>query len=343
VAGNPIRVKDGQEVSLLHTENDVSITFTGLSYNNGDDIIYRYKLHPDDPWRFTRSNSVHLPELPSEHYQFTVSAKGRSGTWSDDAVISFTIAQSFWQTLWFKIVCAFALAGVLWLGMGAYVEQQKKEMRRQHRVTLSELRSLRAQMNPHFVFNALNSIQGVLLKNNLTTTQDYLSRFGKLMRTILDHSDKSSITISEELESIINYLEIEILRTNEQFQYKIEVDPALDTHNTEIPAMILQPFIENSIWHGFGQKTGDNLLIIRFDLQGEDQVVITIEDNGIGRKKARELRTSTHRSKGVGLVQERIDILNLGSERKITLNVKDLEDEQGNSQGTRVSLTIPTL
>lgn len=342
VEGKAARVFYGTNVSLSHKENDVSIGFTGLSYNNGDNMLYRYKLHPDEPWRFTRSNSVHLPELPSDQYHFTVSAKGRSGTWSEDTTISFVVAQAFWETLWFKIVCAFVVAGVLWFGLARYVEQQKKEMRRQHRVTLSELRSLRAQMNPHFVFNALNSIQGVLLKNNVATTQDYLSRFGKLMRTILDHSDKSRITIFEELESITNYLEIEVLRMNHQFRYTIHVDPTLDTHNTEIPAMILQPFIENAIWHGFGQKTSGNLLIIRFDVVDVYDVVITIEDNGIGRKKARELRTGTHRSKGVSLVQERIDILNSGSERKILLTVTDLEDTSGNAKGTSVCLKIPT-
>jgi ligand-binding sensor domain-containing protein len=342
VRGEPVKVNHQQRLDFTHKENDLSIMYTGLSYNNGEQIIYRYKLHPDDAWRFTKSTSVYLPELPPDDYQFIVSAKGRSGQWSEEAVLAFVINKPLWKTIGFMVSCSILLLGVLWITLAVYFGQQKKEIRRQHQVTLSELKTLRAQMNPHFLFNALNAIQGILLKNNLATTQDYLSRFGKLMRTILDHSDKATISIAEELESITNYLEIEVMRTNYQFSYTIDIAPVLDIHNTEIPAMMLQPFIENSIWHGFNQKNENNCLLIKFTLETPDNVVITIEDNGIGREKAMALRTKTHRSKGIHLVQERIDILNFRNPRKIILKINDLKNQTGNA-GTQVMLVIPAI
>jgi LytS/YehU family sensor histidine kinase len=228
-------------------------------------------------------------------------------------------------------------AAVFW-----FFKQRQKEIERQHRVTISELKSLRAQMNPHFLFNALNSIQGVLLKQSVEVTQDYLGKFGKLMRTILDHADRSSISIKEELDSITNYLEIEQLRAN-QFQYHIDIDQSLDIYNREIPAMIVQPFIENSIWHGFAHKDGDKQLLIKFTNGPEEETFIEIVDNGIGRKKAQSLRSSKHKSKGIQLVRERIDILNHKAERKIRIEIIDLEDSLGNHPGTKVIISIPSL
>jgi ligand-binding sensor domain-containing protein/two-component sensor histidine kinase len=340
VRGIPIRKTES--LVFEYRQNDVGIKYTGLLFNNGEPLVYRYKLHPNDAWRFTKSTAVYLPELPPDEYEFMVEASGHSGHWSKVAIIKFEIRGPFWKSPYFISLVVLLTIALISAAVYGYFKQQKKEIQRQHRVTLSELRSLRAQMNPHFLFNALNSIQGVLLKQNVEVTQDYLSRFGKLMRTILDHADKSSISISEELESITNYLEIEQLRVK-QFQYEIAIDPQLDIYNREIPAMIIQPFIENSIWHGFAHKPDNNRLLIKFTDTADEETVIEITDNGIGRKKAMSLRSSKHKSKGIQLVKERIDILNHKAERKIKIDIVDLEDEQGNHPGTKVIIVIPSL
>jgi ligand-binding sensor domain-containing protein/two-component sensor histidine kinase len=342
IGGEPVSLDTRSPMVFKHNQNDVGILYTGLLYSNGDPLLYRYKLHSDDPWRYTRSTSVYLPQLNPDEYEFTVAAQGRFGQWSEEATIRFEINKPVWQSAIFIVSMILITLGLIGWITQAYINLQRKEFQRQHRVTLSELKSLRAQMNPHFLFNALNSIQGVLLKNNIETTQDYLGRFSKLMRLILDHSDKTAVTIREELESITNYLEIEQLRAGHEFQYKIEIEPELDIEKAEIPAMILQPFIENAIWHGFGhRKDGSELLVIRFG-SIEDDLLVTITDNGIGRKKATALRKRNHKSKGIQLVRERIDILNSYADHKIELKIDDLEDEQGNHPGTRVSIRIPT-
>jgi two-component sensor histidine kinase len=344
VKGVPVKINnDGDEISLKYSENDIGIKYTGLLFSNGEPLLYRYKLHREDPWRFTKNTTVYLPELIAGDYEFIVSAKGLAGQWSQEASLTFSIKKPFWKTGLFIAAVIFITLGIIGWIANIYIDQQRKEMQRQHRVTLSELRSLRAQMNPHFLFNALNSIQGVLLKNNIETTQDYLGRFGKLMRLILDHSDKTTITIREELESITNYLEIEQLRAGHQFEYRIDIDPELSIESAEIPAMILQPFIENAIWHGFGHKRdGSDLLVIRFGMRNND-IIITITDNGIGRKRALALRKPNHKSKGLQLVKERIDILNYNNSRKIELKIEDLEDEHGNHPGTHVIIKIPSI
>jgi hypothetical protein len=339
VDGKPVARNTGP-LTFKYNENDLSIHYTGLSFSNGSKIIYRYKLHSEDPWRFTKNTSVYLPALSSGDYQFIVSSKGRLNEWSREVSITFSIEQPFWKSISFIVLCVSIFLFLTWLAIAAVERRRRRHIEQSHRVTLSELKSLRAQMNPHFLFNALNSIQGVLMKRNFEEAQDYLGRFGKLMRTILDHADKSSISISEELDSITNYLEIEQLRAT-QFQYKIEIDPDLDIYNQEIPAMIIQPFIENAIWHGFANKDGHYLLIVKFQLTPDDTLLIEIRDNGIGRRNAMAQRSSTHKSKGMQLVKERIDILNYKTEQKIALHIFDLEDGTGEPRGTSVRIIIP--
>jgi ligand-binding sensor domain-containing protein/two-component sensor histidine kinase len=340
--GEPIGL-DQKNPVFQYYENDIGIKYTGLSYNNGDDILYRYKLTPESPWRYTKSTSVYLPELSAGDYQFTVASRGRVGTWSKEASVSFLIKKPFWHTYTFIGAAALIFVMIGWAVVAIYLTTQKKNMQWQHRVTISELKTLRAQMNPHFLFNALNAMQGMLLKNNFETAQNYLTRFSKLMRSILDHSDKTTIAIAEELESITNYVEIEQMRANYQFQYTIEISPQIDIQNTEIPAMIVQPFIENAIWHGFSQKNENNRLLIQFTLDDNNAIYIRIKDNGIGRKRAMELSKRTHKSKGIQLVRERIDILNFENKKPIELHIEDLENGQSNDPGTIVTIKIPSL
>jgi two-component sensor histidine kinase len=341
--GEPVYPGENESLSFSHRQNDIGIRYVGLLYGNGDPLLYRYRLHDTDPWRYTKSTSVYLPGLNPDTYQFTVSAQGRSGQWSEEARVTFEIKNPFWRSNAFSVGIIVLVLGVGGWSVRRYISHQQIEMQRQQRVVLSELKTLRAQMNPHFLFNALNSIQGVLLKRDIESAQEYLIRFGKLMRLILDHSDRASITIREELDSIVNYLEIEQLRSGHQFRYRIEFDSEVDIERSEIPAMILQPFIENSIWHGFGHsKDGSELLVIRFSKEDEN-IFISITDNGIGRKKALTLRKRDHKSKGIQLVKERIEILNFNSRHKIELHVEDLEDEHGNHPGTRVTIKIPLI
>jgi LytS/YehU family sensor histidine kinase len=160
---------------------------------------------------------------------------------------------------------------------------------------------------------------------------------------LLDHSNNGTITIAEEMTTITNYLEIEQLRMNHRFNYQIDIDPSIDVHTIEMPSMIIQPFIENSIWHGFTDTVVDARLNINFDIDDDDYVIISLKDNGIGRIKSASKSKKKHHSKGINLIMERIDILNFGSPKKIALSIHDLEDEHGNNPGTLVKIKIPLV
>lgn len=209
----------------------------------------------------------------------------------------------------------------------------------------SRLQSLRLQMNPHFLFNALNSIQQMILANEEMIATRYLSRFSKLLRTVLIHSDKEAITLKDEIEILKMYVELESVRFKESFTYSITCDEEIETEEIKIPTLLIQPFVENAIWHGLMHKEGTRHLAISFTEKG-DLLQCIIEDNGVGRKKASEIKSLSgqdkkHISKGIAVSEERIKTLknNLGKHGSIEIN--DLAGAAGESRGTQVIINFP--
>lgn len=217
-------------------------------------------------------------------------------------------------------------------------------LKNKQKVTESRLQSLRLQMNPHFLFNALNSIQQMILANEEMVATRYLSRFSKLLRTILIHSDKEMVTLREELDILRLYVDLEAVRFKEAFTYDIVCDEEIDLDEVKIPTLLIQPFVENAIWHGLMHKEGNRRLVVRFEEQ-EDFLHCTIEDNGIGREKAREMKLSTgqgqsHTSKGIAVSIERLK--NIGANgHSGDLKIVDLKLASGEATGTRVEIRIP--
>ncbi|HEY9049265.1 MAG TPA: two-component regulator propeller domain-containing protein [Ohtaekwangia sp.] len=339
---SPVHFTGQQALTFAHQENDIRIRFVSPLYNSTGEVLYRYKLHREAPWKYTRDPFVYFPELAWDDYEFIVSAQGRAGIWSREASLSFTIQKPFWRSNLFIVTVILLLAAAIAAVVAWYIHQQKTRALWQQKALLSELRTLRAQMNPHFIFNALNSIHALFLKNDSDAAQQYIGRFGKLMRSILDRSEEVTIPIREELASVTDYLEIEKLRMNHNFRYSIDIDASVDIHTREMPSMILQPFIENSIWHGFRPSVNDPQLYIRLTVNEDDALIITMKDNGVGRKRSQALKNN-HHSKGITLIRDRIEIINFERQQKIALTIEDMEDEQGNHPGTLVTLKIPYL
>ncbi|MEQ1625723.1 MAG: histidine kinase, partial [Sediminibacterium sp.] len=210
----------------------------------------------------------------------------------------------------------------------------------------SQLSALKAQMNPHFMFNALNSIQEIILMNNKREANMYLGKFADLMRITLDQSNKNAISLDDELKSLLLYLELEALRFETHFQYKIDVDDNVFAPDIQIPAMLIQPYVENAIKHGLLHKQGEKQLLIQFRLENEETLLCMITDNGIGRKRSAEinqLRARKHTSFATGATLKRLELLNYGNEQRITVNFEDLKDERGQDSGTKVLLFIPIV
>ena len=205
---------------------------------------------------------------------------------------------------------------------------------------LLALKSLRSQMNPHFIFNALNSVNNYIAKKDERSANRYLSEFSTLMRAVLENSEEDFISLSRELELIELYVKLEHSRFPEKFDYTINLDEQIDTEAFQIPPMLLQPYIENAIWHGLRYKEEKGTLSIELAQKGTDIIEIRITDNGIGRKKSGELKTSNQKiqnSKGMGNIKKRIAILNTMYKDKVSVSVQDLNED---TTGTRVILTL---
>lgn len=227
-------------------------------------------------------------------------------------------------------------------------EKQKAQievLQNKQKATESRLQSLRLQMNPHFLFNALNSIQQMILANEEMVATKYLSRFSKLLRSILIYSDKETISLKEELDILKLYVELESVRFKEAFTYEIICEEEIDMDEVKIPTLLIQPFVENAIWHGLMHKEGLRKLKISFSDKG-DYVQCFIEDNGIGRQKARELKISTgqdkqHTSKGIEVSTERLKAMSKNGGPGGSMHIIDLVDAKGNALGTRVEINLP--
>jgi putative methionine-R-sulfoxide reductase with GAF domain len=216
--------------------------------------------------------------------------------------------------------------------------------RLQRDVATLQLTATRAQMNPHFIFNALNSVQQYILQGNTDEANKYLSRFSKLQREILNHCDKSFISLQKEIEMLRIYLQLEQLRFNGSFDFEITSDNGLDSEEIKIPPMILQPFVENAIWHGLMPKSGPRHVSIGFHLEEEDDLLYcSICDNGIGRRASESNKINSSRdkdyvSKGLSLVYRRLELLQEQMGRSFTTRITDLVDDTGNATGTRLML-----
>jgi LytS/YehU family sensor histidine kinase len=211
----------------------------------------------------------------------------------------------------------------------------------QHEMLELDAKALRAQMNPHFIFNCLNSIKALIQEHEEDKAVTYLTTFSKLMRTVLNNSDKQQLSLFDEIETCKLYSQLESMRFENKFDYSFYIDETIDLKSVSVPALIIQPFIENAIWHGIMPKENGGRLNISVKNQDES-VYCVIEDDGIGREMSKQNKfktgAATHNSKGMHLTQSRIDLDNLINNRSATLEIMDKKDEVGNASGTKVIL-----
>jgi len=207
-----------------------------------------------------------------------------------------------------------------------------------------EMRALRAQMNPHFIFNCLGSINRYIVKSDTKTASNYLTKFSKLIRLILDNSSSDHISLEAEIKTLQLYLDMESLRFDYSFEYEIHKDDNVDECNLQLPSMLIQPYVENAIWHGLLQKENKGKLWVRFKKVNGHLLQAEIEDNGIGRKKAAQLKSKElikHKSYGMQISSDRIKIINHLYQLKNSVSIYDLLDEDGNAAGTKIIVQIP--
>lgn len=345
-----------QDYNLAYDQNNFVLNFIGLSYKDPGNLTYQYKMNGvDSIWLTTTNTSVQYTTLPYGQYEFQVKAINHDGFASIEAAsVRFKINTPFWHTWWFRLLYVMMIAGVIYLTIRIRVnqitrkakaeEQQNQKMAEMELKTVEmELKALRAQMNPHFTFNTMNSIQQYIGNHDPDSAQRYLTKFARLIRSILDNSELGLIPIKEELKSLELYIELEKMRFEDQFDYEITVDKTVDEGYDRIPPMLIQPYVENAIWHGLQHKKGMGKIKIELKNR-EGRIKCSIEDNGIGREKAQELKGSNqtkHKSFGMMITKERLEILNSMNNSGLSVNVIDLKDPKGNVAGTKVEIFIP--
>jgi ligand-binding sensor domain-containing protein/putative methionine-R-sulfoxide reductase with GAF domain len=221
---------------------------------------------------------------------------------------------------------------------------QMELLEHQRKMAEVQLKSLRLQMSPHFLFNALNSIQQIILSGNDAGATKYLSKFSKLLRLVLQHSDREKISLKEEVETLSLYLELESLRFEDSFLYEINFDKAMDAEEIKIPTLLVQPFVENAIWHGLLHKEGLRKLTIQFSEDHNDNLICVVEDNGIGREASGKLSMKElHTGKGLTVAEERIKTFNEQHAQKSFFVIEDLYENNGTASGTRVKISLPLI
>ncbi|TND09465.1 MAG: signal transduction histidine kinase LytS [Bacteroidetes bacterium] len=338
-------------VKLAWDENNISFDYIGISLSNPHKVRYKHILEGfEKDWSPETPDIVRTySNLPPGTFTFKVKSCNSEGIWNEEpASFTFTIATPFWKRISFWLIllsiATIALFTTIRIRIRNIRIRERREAQTKVEIAINQLKALRAQMNPHFVFNSLNSIQHFILNNNSPEAGKYLNKFARLIRMILYNSEKPSVTISEELDALRLYLDLESLRFEGKFDYEIEIGKDVDIDYFEIPTMLLQPYCENAILHGLMPKGSGGRLKIAIHLKG-DILVCQVIDNGIGRAKAREIRQLSrkkdHKSMGMRITQDRLEIINRLQGSNLSLSITDLVDENGIAAGTKVEIFVP--
>ncbi|MGB3947026.1 MAG: two-component regulator propeller domain-containing protein [Bacteroidia bacterium] len=333
---------------LSHDNNNITIYFSGVCLTNPAKVKYSHILEGfEKTWSpYSKERLVTYSNLPPGSYTFRLISANNEGLWNRASVdFKFTIDKPFWKRWWFiTIVTLFVITSITLIVRLRIINIKNRERRKTElnkRIANIESQALRAQMNPHFIFNTLSSIQHYISNNNTDEALKYLSKFAKLMRKIMENSKQPMITVAEEVNALNLYLELEIMRFDKKFEYAIVIDSEIDQNYDRVPSMLIQPYIENAIVHGLLPKQGAGKITIELQKQ-HDTILCLIEDNGIGRENSKQFKKNrvAHKSMGMSITQERLDILNAGFNSNISCEITDLYDK-GQPAGTKVRLIIP--
>ncbi len=344
--GNQI---DGQ---IVFRPNDIylQLAFYIEDHLDSRNYLLAYQLSgTNQTWIYQQGNTIRLEKMPPGSYNLTVKSLDLSGNWNGSIYeTQIKTRDFFYKNPWFYI-------GLLvFVAIGSYfvIKTRTKIIRkREEEKTLInkkfaelELQALQAQMNPHFIFNSLSTIQYFIHSNDRASSEKYINRFATLIRSFLEASKNKFVTLAEELKILKLYIELEQIRFKNHFTVALEIDPELNLQLIQVPAMLLQPFVENAINHGlFHKKHIGHLTIIIKEIE-EDKIECRIIDDGIGREKAKVIRKKSlknYQSRGTQITKERIDVLNMVSGYDFDLEVKDLHPSiNGSDVGTEVVLTF---
>lgn len=339
------------EKDTLHFENskrdNITVSFSTLDFVNQEHLQYQYRLLPQKKeWVSINTKILNFSNLTPKLYTLEVQVSDQH---NNTSIIKqyLNIIPNWWQTksakFGFGILSLLLFLSLIKLLQERIRRKEKGKLEQTKRYVNLELQALRSQMNPHFVHNSLNAIQYFVQRNEVELSENYLSKFSKLIRLFFEYSRRQNIFIKEEIELLTNYLEIEKLRFEEKLEFKISVDDAIDTEEQNIPSMILQPIVENAVNHGLFHKQEKGLVSVVFKYINDNEYIVIVKDDGVGINKADSIfkrSSKTYQSNSSSVLKERLDLLNQNKEWEIDYKLQDRSEIESKKTGTIVTITF---
>lgn len=323
-------------IATDYDKNDIEIQFNSPYLLDKTRITYFYKLNNfDSKWYTTATNQIQFNNLPPGSYNLELyAALDKGKIKSKIKSLKIVVSQPFWMSLTFRIIIIILFLTLLFGLISFYFYLKSQQSKKKMQMIEYQQQALRAQIKPHFIFNALNSIQNFVLKNKVNNALDFIEKFSNLTRSILDTSENEYTTLTDELITTKHYLDIEKIRFS-NFDYAIKISKDIDTDSLLVPSLLLQPIVENAVWHGLQEKSETDLGKIQIDIAIEDEnLILVIEDNGVGRKASK--KTANHKSKGLSMLKKRLDLLQL---KNVSFEFVDLY-KNDKATGTKVIIKL---
>lgn len=346
------RTAESYEINTFkHNESRLTFRFSAIHFTNPDKVQYSYRLDGlDNDWSPpTQENYITYSSLRSGDYMFEVRARVSDGEWiQSETPFRFYVSPPFFLRWWFILGCVLFVAGFAWMLIKQYQRQENRkrqlvDIQTKARVLGLEQQTLNAHMNRHFIFNALNSIQYYINTQDRKQANQYLTNFASLVRKNLDSAQVDSIYLKDELERLELYINLEQMRFKDRFSLEIKVDEEVDLENIQVPSMILQPFVENSIMHGILPSNAFGKIRIEIKTHPAG-IQVVVDDNGIGIDTSvnRKNGTSHHVSNGMKITKQRIEIIAKAFNNAYGVDGPyELKDNDNQAAGTRVVITLP--
>jgi two-component sensor histidine kinase len=343
ISGDKTIYHPADKIELSYKHNDFIINLASVNFEDvyQQQFAYRFVNNKNEPWQETGSQQgIIFSNLSPGNHRLQLKVFIKNNSWPEQVKeINIIVHPPFWQTGWF-IFIAIILLLTSFFSLYKYrirIIKQKSNIDKQ--LAELEMKGLHAQMNPHFIFNSLNSIKEMILEDEKQNASRYLSKFAQLIRTNLEQSKQTFITVKQCIDHLEQYLEMEKIRFD-KFNYRVEVDEGLPTDEIRMSPMLIQPLVENAIWHGLQNQAGQKNLMIRF-YKKDEQLVCEIEDNGVGINESKKRKIglrSVHRSLGISNINDRLVVLNEKYKMNCSLSIIDKSELPGNKTGTLVTL-----
>lgn len=342
---NNQRTKPATTSYYPYQSNNWQFQFFSPNYKFPGKIPYRFRISSTEGWSYTTNPTINFAKLAPGSYTFEVQAQNEDQLWSDSLLVPFVIKEPFWQLLSFQLLVISALLGFVVFLFQRRLKRIQQEAATQQEINELKRAALQAQMNPHFVFNCLNSIQQFIAIGDKRNALHYLSRFAQLIRNTLQASTKTRIALEDEVNMLSNYIELEKARFGNRFDFTITLDPKIDGFELEIPPLLIQPYVENAIIHGVNNLDRKGQIDITYALDGND-LKVSVSDNGVGiyqSKQAKGKSDASKQSLGMSITQKRLQLVQAIESTDDPVSITERKNAEGQVMGTTIEILLKNL